>query len=171
MKERYEDSVNIEGCKGKAVKSIINYFYSESIEINGENVMDLLAAADYLQVEDVRKCCFDFLEMEISPENSFEILSAANLYGTEAFTNQIYQFISRNFEILSQTNDFKSLTKEEYLTFLSKLDNKFMRESSNYHGLVMWTNHKVNRRKKIFSNLFQQTIGCSLSSTGIERVF
>ena len=52
MKEKYQDPVQIDGFDGKAVKALIDFMYSGEVKIKNENVMDLLAASDYLQVDE-----------------------------------------------------------------------------------------------------------------------
>ena len=47
--------------------------------IGNANVMDLLSAANYLFVDEVKQCCFAFLASVLNSENCFEILSKAQL--------------------------------------------------------------------------------------------
>ena len=58
MKEKYHDAVQISGFNGKAVKALIDFMYSGEVTIKNENVMDLLAASNYLQVGEVKQFCF-----------------------------------------------------------------------------------------------------------------
>ena len=161
MKERYSNTVEVKGAEGKAVKSIIDYFYIESIEINGMNVTNLLAAADYLQIDDVKDFCFDFLQSVISPENSISVLNAANLYGNEALADQASQFICSNLEAVSQTNDFKSLSKIELISCLSKLKKKQAKATSIYTALISWIKRDKNARQKEFTKLFGNLLDLS----------
>ena len=171
LKERYEPSVKIEGAQGKSVKAIINFFYSESIEINSENVMSLLAASDYLQVNEIRQFCFDYLRSTLSPKNSLEVLNAVSLYNNEDFMRQICAFISTNFDEVFQTIDFKFLSKEELSNFLFKLDKKHISESSLYKALMIWIEHNPKLRQHQFATLFQQIVDPEkLSIDFIEEV-
>ena len=91
LKEKNESLANIV-LEGKAVKALIDYFYSELIEINGENMMVLLAASDCLQVDDAKHFCFDFFKSNISAKNSFDILKAADSYGFQDLDNLVRKF-------------------------------------------------------------------------------
>ena len=50
MKEKCLDPVQMSGFEGKAVKALIDLMCSGEVTIKNENVMDLLAASEYLQV-------------------------------------------------------------------------------------------------------------------------
>jgi len=89
MKEKYESLIEIQGVKGSAVKAIIDYFYTESIDINSEVVMNLLVAADYLQADDVKEFCSDYLESIVCPENSITILNAAKLFHITSLKSKV----------------------------------------------------------------------------------
>ena len=70
MKEKYQDDpVQINDFDGKAVKALIDFMYSGEVTIENENVMDLLAASDYLQLDEVKQFCFELLESNLSSDN------------------------------------------------------------------------------------------------------
>ena len=161
MKERYSNTVEVQGAEGKAVKSIIDYFYTESIEINDTNVTNLLAAADYLQIDDAKGFCFDFLQSVLSPENSIFVLNTANLYGNEVLADQASQFICSSLKAVSQTNDFKSLPKIELSSCLSQLKKKQAKATFIYTALISWIKHDKDARQKEFTELFGKFLDLS----------
>ena len=172
MKEKQSYRVRIEKEQGAAVKAIIDYFYTEVIEINNENVMDLLSASDYLQVDGLKKPCFDYLKSNLSSENSIPFLSAANLYGESTLTDQIFKFISENFENVSQTHEFKSLPTTDFLACLSKLKQQYQTQSSSiYWSFITWVKHDKEERQHKFARLFEELVDLKrLSIDFIENV-
>ena len=89
--------------------------YSGEVTIKNENVMDLLAASNYLQVDEVKQFCFDILESIVSSGNWFAIRSAANLYQNEHLQNQVNEYLSKNFDAIVQTDKSKSPDKDVYV--------------------------------------------------------
>ena len=73
IKERYQDTVDINELDGESVSSLIEYIYTGCIDINAGNVMALLSSADFLQIDDVKKFCFDYLQDAMSIENCLDI--------------------------------------------------------------------------------------------------
>ena len=80
MKEKYENSVTIDNISTKSMQTIIDFTYTGKIFIDNKNVIDLLSAADYLFVDEVKQYCFAFLTSVLNSENCFEILSNARFY-------------------------------------------------------------------------------------------
>ena len=79
MKEKYQNPVQIHGVDGAAVKSVVDFMYSGEVKITSENVMELIAASDYLQVAEVKQFCFEFLKSILSLDNWFAVYSAATV--------------------------------------------------------------------------------------------
>ena len=155
MKERYERTVNVTAEDGESVKLLIDFMYSGSISVNNENVLRLLAAADFLQMEEVKLFCSEFLEAILTPAICYSILSAANLYQLEPLQHSIYKMISVDFDQFVQTDDFLSFTKDEVQHCISKLDRAKVKETSVFDALVTWTKHDETKRGKYFPDLFK----------------
>ena len=159
MKEKYQhDPVQINGFDGKAVKTLIDFMYSGEVTIKNENVMDLLAASDYLQLDEVKQFCFEFLESILSSDNCFAVRSAADLYQDEHLQNQIDEYISKNFEATVQTYEFKSLDKDSLRSCIEKLKRNHVREESIFKGLILWSKVDEEARKNDFPELFEHLI-------------
>ena len=121
MKEKYQNPVQIHGVDGAAVKSVIDFMYSGEVKITSKNVMELIAASDCLQVAEVKRFCFKFLESILSSNNWFAILSAAMLHENENLQNQVYDCVSNNFNDDVQTNEFYSLEFNLFVVLISNL--------------------------------------------------
>ena len=68
MKDKCQDPVQIVGFDDEAVKTRIEFMYIGEVTIKIENVMDLLAVSDYLQMGEVKQFCFEFLESILSSD-------------------------------------------------------------------------------------------------------
>ena len=51
MKERYESIANVQGISNEVFKMVLEFMYTGSIQLNENNVMDILLASDYLQID------------------------------------------------------------------------------------------------------------------------
>ena len=67
MKETNQEVIELrdENMSSETFKQIIDYIYSGYLRINKENVFQVLAAADHLQVTSVLQECCDFLKREV----------------------------------------------------------------------------------------------------------
>ena len=155
MKEKYEKQVNIQNVDGKAATILIDYMYTGSINIDDENVIKLLAAADYLQMQDVKLFCFQYLESNITTEKWFVILKAVTMYRGDELIDGVYEYVSKNFSEVAQTNDFKTLVNEDLKYLLFNLSRNEISETALYYGFMHWAKYDAKSRKDKLLDLFQ----------------
>ena len=158
MKEKYEPVVEIQGVSGTALKTIIHYLYTEKIDLESATILDLLSASDYLQIDDVKELCFEFLESLVNPGNCVAVLNSVKLYQTNASTNWIYQYISDHLNEVAKTNDFKNLSQVDLVACLTELKARRAEESWICQSLLLWVRHENESRKTLFTELFQQVV-------------
>ena len=146
---KYESAIEIENVDGNALKNLIDYIYNGYIVITEKNVVKLMLGADYLQMQEVKQFCFEFII-----KSNASIVVHASL--TEDLKKEIQQYRYRNnFDEFVQTDDFKALSNEELTACILNLDRCQVKESSIFEGIVAWTNHNVEARKIVFLELFK----------------
>jgi len=96
MKERYQSEVEIKQFDGKAVRALIDFMYCGEININKGNVLNLLAVADFFQMEDVKLFCFQFLEHNLNTDNCLEIIKLSTQYNVSSSLKKANSFVSDN---------------------------------------------------------------------------
>ena len=155
MKKRYDKTVHISAVDCESVETLIDFMYSGKLIINSKNVLRLLAAVDFLQMEEVKMFCSEFLHNVLVPPIYFTVLCVANLYRLESLQNQIYQLISSNFDEIVLAEYFWSMSETDIQSCISKLDRAQVKETSVYQTIVTWTKHYEEARAKHFPKLFQ----------------
>jgi len=152
MKERYQNTVEIKDLDGKAVKLVIEYIYIGHIDINKNNVWILLRIADFLQVDNIKKKCFDFMETSLTVDGCLDVMNASIVYNYPSL-QQTYQYISDNFKEILKSDKFKQLSKEELTSLHANLDRSSVQETSLYTGIINWIKYDQNRENE-FATLF-----------------
>ena len=168
MTEKYADVVKIEGVNATSLELLIDFIYTGKICINHQNVSDLLAASDYLQINETKQFCFDFMFNLISVKTCFSVLKMADLYQNSDLLNKTFQFIAIHFEEISTKNDFKCQSKETILSLLSQLNPTCVDERSVYDVIIEWVKHNESR-KDDFAELFQRLDLSKLSSSFLAK--
>ena len=136
------------------MKALIDFIYSGEVTIKNENVMNLLAAFDYSQMGEVKQFCFEFLKSIVPSDNWFAIRSAADLYQDEHLHNQDRAIISKNFDTIVQTDEFKSLDKDQLCSIIQNRNHAT--KESIFSGLVVWIQVDESSRKNDFSAMFKE---------------
>ena len=155
MKERYESSIIIHEIDSTAVKLVIDYMYEGSITVNNTTVMDILAAADFFQLTDIKLFCFEFLKERISSDSWYAVLSAAKLYRCDRLQKYTYQFITDHLDEIRKSDDFKTVAKDDLTSLISNLkeNNKAVNESVICKLVIDWTKRDEEERKAGFADL------------------
>ena len=153
MKEQYEGTVNLDELDGEAVKLLIEYMYVGSMTINQDNVFNLLATANFLQMDEACQFCFDFLKGVISIENWYKILSTLSLYENDSVLKQLYQFIWENFDNITKCDHFKALTIQKLTPIVQNLSRNVVKETSIYDAIIGWIRHDESNRKNAICEL------------------
>ena len=157
MKERYKSSITIHEIDPTAVKHVIDYMYEGSITIDCTTVMDILAAADFFRLPDIKLFCFEFLRKHISSGSWYAVLSAAKLYRCDQLQTYTYQFITDHLDEITKSDDFKTISKDDLTSLISNLreNKKAVNESVICKLVIDWTKQDEKESKKMFANLFK----------------
>ena len=157
MEEKYGDIVKIESeyVNETSLESIINFIYTGKLCINQENVCELLAASEYLQVDLAKQFCLDFFSDPISIETWLQVFDKAHIYKNDYLSDKIFRFIEDNFAEISSTNDFKLLSKQSLLYLICQIDSYRVLQDLIYDAIIRWVNYDQSR-KEDFTELFKQ---------------
>ena len=154
MEEKYAHSVTIEGVDETSLEALIEFIYTGKILINQKNIFDLLAASDYLQIDEAKQFCFDFLFNSISVETCFKVLNMADLYQNNNLLNETRIFIAKNFRKVSSQNIFKCQSKQNLIGLISRLNTNRVGERLVYDAIIGWVKYNKSREDD-FPEVFQ----------------
>ena len=173
MKEQYKSSITIQEIDSTAVKHVIDYMYEGSITIDNTTVMDILAAADFLQLAEIKLFCFEFLKEHISSDSWYAVLSAAKLYRCDQLQKYTYQFITYHLDEITKSDDFKTIAKDDLTSLISNLrkNKKIVNESVICKLVIDWTKQDEEERKAVFADLFQRIRLKKVSLEFLECLF
>ena len=169
MQERYENTVEIKDFDCKAIKMLIDYMYGETIFINTDNVMQVLIAADYLQMHGVKDHCIDFLQDGLTTDNCLEALTAYDFHRPTARLDHVYCFVSKNFREVFQHENLKKLSQTQLAALLANLNKQEVNHENIFAALIDWVEEDESNRKAFFAELFPAVDLHQLSSTFLEE--
>jgi hypothetical protein len=84
FRESGEETVTIEVAQGSSVSAtvlVLKYLYTNVIEINSDNVFEVLAAADKLQLTGLRESCATYLAQNLCQDSVCSTWKASHLLG------------------------------------------------------------------------------------------
>ena len=87
----------------QVLSSIIDGIYHKPILINSDNFSDVLAAADYLGMDNLMSEFVEYFRRSLSLKNCLDFYNAARMYNLDLYENWDY---SRNGDIFCPGDDF-----------------------------------------------------------------
>ena len=145
--------VEIPEIDQKLLELLIQYIYTGQICIDSNCVFHILAAAHHLLLDEVKEFCFEFLESCLTPNNCITILVTAKQYENFILTDQVYKYISDNYETIAKTPAFLNLDDEKFFFMVYDLKSKFyVNHDLLCRSLLSWTKQNEETRKKYFQS-------------------
>lgn len=116
--EQEKGSVVIRDINEPTLRTILNFAYSGELEVSTSNVLNLLAAADFLQLDFVKKSCGVYLKWLVNHGNCLAMLLFADKFNAVELESHLVQYVSRYFYQISQLKDFLELPVEVLIRLL-----------------------------------------------------
>jgi hypothetical protein len=140
FRESEEETVTIEVAEGSSVSAtvmVLKYLYTTVIEINGENVFEVLAAADKLQLTGLHESCATYLAQNLCQDSVCSTWKASHMLGLSQLGTTCKALILSEGEIILQGGGFSELPKELALAVVA--DEKLnASEEDVFEAVVAW---------------------------------
>ena len=150
-----ENVIETEAVDGTTVRALIDFIYTSSITIDDQNVKDLQSGAECFKINEVKQFCDEFVLEKSKLQDSFALIKAASLNKDVEIKADIREYVSTHLEELTQTDEFKSLSKFDMIVFISNLEQSRVRKTSIYKAVITWVRHNEETRKNKFPELFK----------------
>ena len=128
--------------------ALINFIYTGSITIDDQNVEKLQSRAEYLKLDEVKQFCDEFLREKVKLCDSFALFKVAASFSiNEALKRENRKYVSTHLDNISQTDEFKTLSKDNFVACISYLERSLVEETSIYQAVITWVYHNEEARK------------------------
>ena len=103
---------------------ILEYIYSDKLELNEELAMDLLGISDQYLLKDLRKACEEYLVGCLRVEILAKRIEEAEIFGAGILKEGILEFIVENLEEVDQYSERDEIPKEIIMEVIMSLYKK-----------------------------------------------
>ena len=153
MAESKQRVVTINGVPGSALKSLVEYAYTATIDISEENVQSILPTASVLQFGEVKRACSEFLRRQLDADNCLGIKVFAEVHGCSDLQVAATVFSNRYFSQVRKHEEFLKLSLDEIKAFLSNDQLNTKSEFEVYKAAMDWLLHEENRTQHLYEIL------------------
>uniref|UniRef100_A0A0G4HCC5 BTB domain-containing protein n=1 Tax=Chromera velia CCMP2878 TaxID=1169474 RepID=A0A0G4HCC5_9ALVE len=109
--ESTKKRVEIQLCSKEVFKSLLQYLYTDNLEIPLDQAMDVFVAADQFGIDRLKVLCESRILKSIDVENAASILQAADQHNAVGLRSRCLDFLLRNFDQVSRTESFEQMAK------------------------------------------------------------
>ena len=162
MKESNQEVIELkdESLSPHVFKVVMDCIYSGDLQINEENVFEVLAAADYLQVRNVLQQCCDFLLTEIIQSARFDIQlyrrvwTITDKHSLREVKEAADHKMASMYTDVGESEEFLSnIDADQLLSLLSQDDLNAPSETFVFKSVLEWIKHKKEERMAVASKV------------------
>ncbi len=147
LSERSQETITLKEVDPSAVKLLISFVYTGTIEVTEDNVQSLLPAANLLQLTEVRDACCEFLTKQLHPSNCLGFMAIADLYSCPDLLAESQRFALNHFPEVRMSEEFIQLTATNVIDLISSNDLGVLSEEDVFEAVIQWVSH--NREERI----------------------
>lgn len=155
FEESRRDRIHIQGVDHVALQVLIDYVYTAMVDVTDGNVQVLLAAANLLQLTDVRDACCDYLQSQLEPGNCLGIRGFADLHGCLDLLAHTDQYIQQHFCEVVQHDEFLQLSYEQVLHLIRNDQLLVTGEEKVFECVIAWINYDRTGRNGHVAQLME----------------
>ena len=157
MRESSQEVIELkdESMSPETMKQIIDFIYTGDLHVNKENVFQVLAAADHLQVTSVLQQCCDFLKTKVldhvlDVRRYRSLCAIATKYGLRELQEAADHQMALNYKDICESEEFLiHISADQFLSFLSRDDLSAPSETFVFKSVMQWIKHKKEGRMAV----------------------
>ncbi|XP_029344977.1 kelch-like protein 3 isoform X1 [Acyrthosiphon pisum] len=138
--------VNIGDIDSNILQLLIDFIYTGKIMVTEQNVMSLLPAAIFLQLDYVKGVCVEFLQKQLNTSNCLYIKEFAYFYNCMELLSSSEEYMKTHFLKFVETDEFLSLSCEEVINLISRDDINVPFEEKIFECVINWVKHESDCR-------------------------
>ncbi|KAM9317857.1 kelch-like protein 10 [Pholidichthys leucotaenia] len=139
---------NIPGISAPIMELILEYAYTGLVSVTVENMLELLLAADQLEVMYIVQICWNFIENELAPKNCIDIWQFTNVVSCPEMRYKACRYITDHFVDVASSEEFLQLSVEELEDILRRDELCVKQENSVYEAAINWMLHMPQKREE-----------------------
>ena len=157
MKESSQEVIELkdENILPDALKIVIDSIYTGDLRVNEENVFEVLATADHLQVKSVVKLCCDFLliqciQLRFDVETYCRVWTISDRHDLKDLQEAAEHEMASKFKDVCESEAFLThIGADQFFSLLSRDDLSAPSETFIFKSVMQWIKNKKEERMAV----------------------
>eukprot|EP00094_Tigriopus_californicus_P004616 TCALIF_04444-PA protein Name:"Similar to klhl20 Kelch-like protein 20 (Xenopus laevis)" AED:0.12 eAED:0.12 QI:148/1/0.88/1/0.87/0.88/9/0/660 len=148
--ESNQDTVTINGIHPNILEELLDYAYTSEVKITKNNVQNLLAASNLLEILPVRDACCQYLDKHMDENNSLGIQSFAEMHACRDLQLKARLYSLKMFPEIVACEEFLSVGQSQLIELISSDDLECEREEDVFQAVLKWLEFHPESREPEF---------------------
>ena len=145
MAEVAKQEIRLDHIHKNIIKIILDYMYCEDVSFHKDQLMDLIATADYLQMTELKQMGLDELPDILEPSNVISWWKEAAKMNYDSIKEQCEEMIAVNFSQISQHTDYLNLDFNQMQYYVSDICSDTVNSDDVVDATMRWVGHEEER--------------------------
>ena len=145
MAEVAKQEIRLDHIRKDIIQIILDYMYCEDVSFHKDQLMDLLSAADYLQMTELKEICLEEVPDILEPGNVFEWWKEAIKMNYDNVKSKCEEIMVASFQRISQQTDFLNLELTDMQHYMSDICGDGVNSDDIVDATIRWVSHEEER--------------------------
>ena len=156
MVEAANQEIKLEHISKDTMEIILDYMYYGDLNLYSDQLLELVDAAEYLQMDELKSICVAEVPGTLGPENVISWWRKANEMELGNIKTKCEAIMIDNFCDVSKQTDFLCLSYEELQSYLSDNCSKTVKNDHALNSVMRWVNHALDSRLQHLEPIMMQ---------------
>ena len=140
-----KDSIDVSDCDHKSLLELFRFVYSDEVNLNADNVMQVLYLAKKYMLPPLADKCSEFLRENLDVSNVFHVLPEAQKYEEKDLENHCWEVIDKDTDEAVKSDGFVTIEKS-MLEELVERDSLNVREVELFKAVDCWAKKECEKQ-------------------------
>ena len=140
-----KDSIDISDCDHSSLLELFRFMYSDEVNLNADNVMQVLYLAKKYMLPSLTDKCTEYLEGNLDASNVFHVLPNAQKYEEKDLVNHCWEVIDEQAHEAVKSDGFVTIEKS-VLEALVERDSLNVREVELFKAVDCWATKECKKQ-------------------------
>ena len=140
-----KDSIHFSDCDHKSLLELFRFVYSDEVDLNVDNVMQMLYLAKKYMLPSLADKCSEFLRENLDASNVFYVLPEAQKYEEKDLEKHCWEVIDKDTDEAVKSDGFVTIEKS-MLEELVERDSLNVREVELFKAVDFWAKKECEKQ-------------------------
>ena len=140
-----KDSIDISDCDHKSLLELFRFMYSDKVNLNADNVMQVLYLAKKYMLPSLANKCTEFLRGKLDASNVFHVLPDAQKYEEKDLVDHCWKVIDEQADEAVKSDNFVTV-KKSLLEELVERDSLNVKEVELFKAVDCWATKECEKQ-------------------------